>query len=225
MPVTHSWNDAGRDAARRRRLQVLGLVAVIVVAAAVWAYGNRSGTASTEELSSRDVGGGRTVDTSPFNPAAADVTGSTTIPDGALEAGDRNGSTTTSVVPSTTSTTIPIPAAPTNDPICGSATSILEALRIVTGPGGTSPGSLRLAAARFNEAAFALEATKRQDLQELIGLIRKVADEIPSATNPDQATAIFNQLLAPSDPALQPVSQEFTDHLSRTCPAVLSIEP
>jgi len=218
--VTQSWTEIRKETARRRRIRVLGLVAVIIACASFSPYARRSSNVTTEVVSSPTVGGGRSVVTAPFELATADVSGSTTIPDGML-----NDVLTLDPTTSTTSTTIAIPAPPENDPMCRSTTFIVEALRILTGPGGTVPDSLRAGAAQFDQAADALDAARRPDFAKFIALIRKVADEIQATHDPDQVPSIFNQILAPTDPGLRPLAKEFTDHLRQSCPELLSIEP
>jgi hypothetical protein len=202
------------------------LIGLVVLCCAIWLF-SRSSTDSETVTLGKAPGGSlddRTVDTSPFSLAeATSKSDRTTIP-GDLGQGPTTQTTLAPIPTTTTSTTIPIPPR-SDDPICGTTTTIIEALRIVTGPSGTTPENLLLAAAKFDETADLLEDTDRADLAALVTLTRKVADELPSATNDVQAAAVYNQLLAPTDPELAPVAEDFSQHLRDVCPELLTLEP
>lgn len=134
--VEQSWSEAGRQAAWQRRRRALGLVAVLLVCVGLWLYAERPPASETEPVATEAADGERTLDTSPFERALPDNTGSTTIPGGVFgddgSATSSSTSTTTAPIPTTTQTTLPPPVAPELQPasgiddLCGMSRSLLS---------------------------------------------------------------------------------------------------
>lgn len=218
-----SWADEQRSEPRRRRLRVgLGIAVLAgLVLLLTPILRSRSGEDATPTPGFTEAE--RSIDTEPFSPAGAEnASGATTIPGGPLGA---DGLPIEATTTSTTSTTLPIPDAPPGDPICGMATVVVEALRIVTGPNGTTPDNLAATAAKFEEAADTAARSTAADTGPLVELLRAIAADLPSATDFESAAQIYNRLLAPTDPAIAPVAAAFGTHLTQECPSILSIEP
>lgn len=221
-----SKKTVDRVGAKRRKLRVrIGVVVVAVVALGAAFLVTRS--ADSEEAGGTTPGfseDDRPIDTSPFELAGPNVTGATTIPGDLGQAGEPTIPPNT-LPPATTSTTIPIPGVADDDPVCTMARSVIEGLRIVTGPSGTSPANLRAGAEKFREAADIALNSGRPGTAPVALLVAQIAVDLPGARNEAEAEAIYTRLTAPTDPLIQPVAAEFGAHLQEFCPELLTVEP
>lgn len=102
--MDQDWTEIGKRSERKRRRQVLALLAVVMLCAGIWVslQSRSSSSSDATDLATRGINGGRTVDTSPFELPEAESDGATTLPEEAFG---------TSVPETTTSTTYlaPVP--------------------------------------------------------------------------------------------------------------------
>lgn len=217
--------DTSHEATGRRWAAAImcGLIAVLI-AGAVFAS-PKDAPPPKDDLTGSALPSDRTRETKPFELAGPQSqTGQTTIPGDIRDLPQRTKEALRPPVTTSTSTTIPIPLGPEGDPICGMTRVIIEALRIITGPGGSSPANLRAGSQKFAEAADVADQSTL-DVAALVQLTRKIAVELPAATTDLEAADIYNQLLSPTDPALLPIANEFGAHLQSSCPELLTLEP
>lgn len=137
------WTEAGRQAERKRRSQVLGLLALILACAGIWAHSQRDPTAPPQRLiGTKEVDGERTIDTNPFALAAPqDASPNTTIPGDLLPGGSDDppiGGSTQSTAANAPQITIPtqlrIQPTATIESLCGSTSSIASYFNLTTNP-------------------------------------------------------------------------------------------
>lgn len=221
-----SWSA---DLARRRRARALRVaLAVVTVAAIAVGFAAVRHSGPSDQVSASAPGfrsDARSIDTTPFDPAAPDrVGGPTTIPGGPGGNDLNNGSGTTSTSSTTTTTTtVPIPPPP-DDPSCKIATEVVKGLRIVSGPAGTTPANLAATADRFRAAADIVDSSGLPSSQSLASILRNIAAEIPSATSVDDVLQIYQQLQTPNDPRLRAAVAQYADQLMKACPYILAIK-
>jgi hypothetical protein len=112
-----------------------------------------------------------------------------------------------------------------DDPECAMTRTVIEALRILTGPAGASPENLESAAGRYREAADLARRSGRPGIEPVAVLLLQMAADLPGARVQADVEAIYNRLNAPTDPEIIAAAREYQAHVSQFCPDLLSIEP
>lgn len=221
------WQEQGLRAERRRRLQVLALIAVVAAVAVVWAY-PRSGS-SNEELSTAPgfEDSERSVDTAPFEQARPNGSGATTLPDSVIdpEAVDSTVTIapppTTTVPPPTTTTTTTtepyvVPEVPSGDTVCESARHIALAFVLLQDENDPVGAGAELRAAGASVAEDS-QATHRR-LGEFLSAL---AEDVAAASSGSEGFKLASTLFDPANEAVAPLAEAFREHMAAACPGLL----
>ncbi|HWJ96786.1 MAG TPA: hypothetical protein VNQ33_01435, partial [Acidimicrobiales bacterium] len=193
----------------------IGIAAVaIVLSMAILATVNRPAPSGDDGLAAtpgvKDVE--RPQNTDPFVLAESDTRGSTTLP-------FRNGTTAppppiTTPIPTTTQ--VPLDA-PAGDPVCQGALTLGEMARRSAEFNNDLP-QLREFVAQQMRAASAQFATAGGNYTTMSNLLDQRVPLVESAEAVQDLIDLLLPLLRWTDPAVQPVAREMTEHLSNACP-------
>jgi hypothetical protein len=215
--VDQSWSEISRQAEWRRRRRVLALVGVLVACGGIMLHAER-GRDAPSEVSAGRVAGNRPVDTSPFEPAKPDRTGSTTLPDSMFgDAGSEEASATatTSTAPDPGPSN-PVPAVPPTDPICLTARHIAVALRLIE-----DNAPLPAAAEEVRLASTTIADDDSPGNRRLADPLASLAVQISQAPSSEAALALVNTIFDPDNDAIAPLAGSFREHMASTCSELL----